>query len=63
MLQHGESKLHADHPKIQLPVPARIDDNDGLPLRTLILDLDETLVHTEFDVIRPRQFCVSSGLA
>ena len=48
MNQHAGSK--DGHSKIFLPDPVRIDIEDGLPMRTLILDLDETLVHTEFDV-------------
>jgi hypothetical protein len=50
-IQHAGSK--DGHSKIFIPDPVRIDSEDGLPMRTLVLDLDETLVHTEFDVFPP----------
>mmetsp|Transcript_28128 Transcript_28128/g.74247 ORF Transcript_28128/g.74247 Transcript_28128/m.74247 type:complete len:219 (-) Transcript_28128:7-663(-) len=40
--------LENDDIKPYLPEPCVFDPADGQPLRTLILDLDETLVHTEY---------------
>ena len=48
----GQTHCRAAH--FLPPPPPPAEGGEGqLPLRTLILDLDETLVHTEFDVRRP----------